>query len=182
MASSAVTKAARRAAREAPAAAQEGFVPRTRANVADLPPFLSARERAEAVDGWLAERLGALHEKAAQRRAAELRRCGAALRAMRDRGESVGEIARMAGITEKTVRDLIRDADEPSGAGVVAESGTEALEEPALPIAETVSAPVGAPAPAGPVTPAGDADAVGWRGRAETAAVGGCADDAHDRR
>lgn len=159
MASSAVTKAARRAAREAAAAAQQEFARRTRANVGDLATFLSARERADAVDGWLAERLAALHEKAAQRRSVELRKCGAALRAMRDRGESVGEIARMAGIAEKTVRELVRDADELP-AVAAPESGTDAREEPPAPIAASVPAPVGASAPAGPVAAARDTDAV----------------------
>ena len=54
------------------AAAQEELVRRTPANVEDLATFLSAYERTEAVDGWLAERLAAVRQKAVQRRSVEL--------------------------------------------------------------------------------------------------------------
>ncbi|MGE2818036.1 hypothetical protein ACQI5H_23265 [Mycobacterium heidelbergense] len=111
MGNNAVSKAARRAARVAAAAAQDEIVRRTRANVEDLAVFFDARERAEAVDEWLAERQQALAEQAAQRRAMHRLQCGTALRAMRDRGEALREIARMAGVSEKTVRELIRAAE-----------------------------------------------------------------------
>src|SRR4051812_19721534 len=110
MASGVTTKAARRAARAAAVAAQEELARRTRANMEDLAVFLSARERADAVDEWLAERVAALQAQAAQRRGGHRRQCGVALRAMRDRGESLRDIARMAGVGEKVVRDLIRAA------------------------------------------------------------------------
>ncbi len=54
--------------------------------------------------------------------------CGRALRAMRERGESVREIAGLAGVTEKTVRELIREADAiPDGPGAAhgADPGSE---------------------------------------------------------
>ncbi len=68
----------------------------------------------------MAERQQALGEQAAQRRGAQRLQCGTALRAMRDRGETVREIARMAGISEKAVRELIREAEstEPAAAAV----------------------------------------------------------------
>ena len=44
------------------------------------------------------------------RRAGQRRECGVALAGMRGRGESIRDIARMAGIGEKTVRELIRAA------------------------------------------------------------------------
>jgi hypothetical protein len=56
MANKAITKEARRAARMAAPPAQEELARRTRANVENLATFFSARERADAVDGWLAER------------------------------------------------------------------------------------------------------------------------------
>lgn len=113
MGNKAVSKEARRAAREAAAAAQDEVIRRTKANVEDLASFFDARERAEAVDVWLAERQQALAEQAAQRRAGQRLACGTALRSMRDRGESMREIARMAGISEKAVRELIREAESP---------------------------------------------------------------------
>jgi hypothetical protein len=114
MASGATTKAARRAARAAAVAAQEELARRTRANMEDLAVFFSARERADSVEEWLAERVGALQSQAAQRRDGHRRQCGIALRSMRDRGESVRDIARMAGVEEKVVRDLIRAAGATS--------------------------------------------------------------------
>lgn len=111
MANAATTKAARRAAREAAVAAQEELARRTRANMEDLALFFSARERADAVDAWLAERVATLQAHAAARRDEHQRQCGAALRSMRERGQTVREIAAMAGLADKAVRDLIRAAD-----------------------------------------------------------------------
>jgi hypothetical protein len=114
MANAATTKAARRAAREVAVAAQAELARRTRANMEDLAVFFSARERAESVDGWLAERVAVLQSQAGQRRDAHRRQCGIALRSMRDRGQSVREIAGMAGIGEKEVRELLRVASPTS--------------------------------------------------------------------
>lgn len=131
MANSATTKAARRAARQAAVAAQEELARRTRANVEDLATFFSAHERAEAVEEWLRERTEALREQAAQRRAQQRRQCGAALRSMRDRGESLRQIAQMASIAEKSVRELIKTV-EPSAAPVAtpAEGNGASAEAP----------------------------------------------------
>jgi hypothetical protein len=116
MANAATTKAARRAAREAAVAAQEELARRTRANMEDLAVFFSARERADSVDQWLAERVAVLQSQAVARRDEHRRRCGLALRSMRDRGQSVREIAAMAGLGEKAVRDLIQMATASNGA------------------------------------------------------------------
>lgn len=107
MANKAVTKQARRAARVAAAASQDELLRRTRANVEDLAAFFTAREHAEAVDDWLAERQQVLLEQAAERRGVQRVQCGRALRALRDQGQSLREIARMAGVAEKTARELI---------------------------------------------------------------------------
>src|SRR6478736_3531496 len=88
MASSATTKAARQAAREATIAAQQAVAARTRANMDDLTVFFSARQRADAVDDWLAERVAALRVQADERRAGQIRECVVRLRPIRGRGES----------------------------------------------------------------------------------------------
>lgn len=124
MASSATTKAARQAARQATIAAQEQIAARTRANMEDLTLFFSARQRADAVDDWLTGKVAALQQQAQQRRTDQLRQCGAALAAIKRRGESVREIARLAGISEKAARELIRAAG-PAGGG-----------EPTAPVAD----------------------------------------------
>ena len=125
MANKAITKEARRAARAAAVAAQEELARRTRANVEDLATFFSARDRADAVDEWLADRQQLLREQAAQRRTGQRVLCGRALRAMRDRGETLREIARMAGVAEKTVREMIKEADAIPEAGGPAESAKQ---------------------------------------------------------
>src|ERR1700757_4530959 len=131
-----VSKQARRAAREASAAAAEAVIRRTKANVEDLAAFFDARDRAEAVDVWLAERQQALTEQAAQRRAGQHLACGSALRALRDRGETLREIARRAGISEKAARELIREAESPEAVTAQAE----------IPASAGTTAPLAAPA------------------------------------
>lgn len=116
MANSGVSKAARKAAREAAAAAQEEQVRRQKANVEDLAKYFTAKQRVDDVAEWLRERTAELAERAAQRREEQRRECGVALKAMQDRGESVREIARLAGISEKAVRDLIRTASAEAAA------------------------------------------------------------------
>ncbi|ATQ40834.1 hypothetical protein LIX17_18110 [Mycobacterium avium subsp. hominissuis] len=111
MANTVISKQARRAARQAASAAQDDVVRRTRANVEDLGRYFSARERLEAVDGWLAARQQVLREDAERRRDAQRVVCGQALAAMRDRRESLREIARMAKLSEKQARELIREAE-----------------------------------------------------------------------
>ncbi len=128
MGNQAITKEARRAARSAAAASQEELARRTRANVEDLATFFSARERADAVDEWLAERQQALREQAAQRRGQQRVRCGRALHAMRERGESLREIARMSGVPDKTVRELIREAEAAAPPGAQLQTGVEDSE------------------------------------------------------
>lgn len=114
MANSGVSKAARKAAREAAAAAQEELARRQKANVEDLAKFFSAKHRVDDVDAWLAEGIEKLKASAAQKRDEQRAACGAALKAMRDRGETVREIAQMAGVGEKTVRELIKLAVGPA--------------------------------------------------------------------
>jgi hypothetical protein len=128
MANKVISKEARRAAREAAAASQEELARRTRANVEDLAAFFSARERAEKVDEWLAERQQALGGQAAQRRGEQRVQCGRALRSMRERGESLREIARMAGATDKTVRELIREAEAAGAPARAEQTGVEDTE------------------------------------------------------
>jgi len=153
MASSATTKAARQAAREATIAAQQAVAARTRANMDDLTVFFSARQRADAVDDWFAERVAALKVQADERRAGQLRECGVALRAMKERGESVRDIARMAGISEKTARVLIRcgaaeqaGGPDPGGQNGEPRNGQHGASADATPAGERVGTDSAAPA------------------------------------
>jgi len=130
MKNKAISTQARRAARQAAWAAQEELARRTRANMQDLARFFSARERADGVDEWFATREQELREQAAQRRDEQRVQCGLALRSMRDRGQSLREVARMAGVAEKTARELIRATDT---AGNVHEAGAPVPEAAANP-------------------------------------------------
>lgn len=146
MANTVISKQARRAAREAASAARDELVRRTRANVEDLGRYFSARERVEAVDGWLEARQQVLREDAERRRGAQRVVCGQALAAMRDRGESLREIARMADVSEKQARELIREAEAAAqnATSPAADESATAAEPPAgdegaLPVADRVA-------------------------------------------
>jgi hypothetical protein len=145
------TKAGLKAAREAVAATQREVVARAQRNGEDLAVFFSAQERLAGVEEWLAGRMTVLKEQAGQRQLRERAIAGGALKAMRDRGESVREIGRLAGIGEKTVRELIRIADITPPEAVRAEDASPEGEKA---VARTSSAPRPGPVPA-----AGDTDA-----------------------
>lgn len=146
MANTVISKHARQAARKAAASAAAALAARNRANVEDLATFFNAHERADGVDEWLAERQEALQVQAKERRSGFVRDGGLALRAMRDRGESLREIATMTGLTEKAVRDAIRDAE--AVVEDIAEAGAEAMELAGLEAAERRAAAPGAKADA----------------------------------
>jgi hypothetical protein len=108
MATTTSAKAARKAARESALEANAALARRTKLNVDDLTTFFASMSRAENVEDWLNEKIAALKEQAAKRRDAERRQAGVALGAMRERGEQVRDIARLARISGKQVRELIR--------------------------------------------------------------------------
>ena len=109
--------AARKAARRAQAAAQAAAAQRLKLNVEDLATFFAEQGRAEAVDEWLLAQQGKLRRAADARRLAHRRTAGAALRQIRDRGESVKSIATLAGVSESLVRALMREAGRADGDG-----------------------------------------------------------------
>jgi hypothetical protein len=118
MATTTSAKAARKAARESALEANAELARRTKLNVDDLTTFFASTARAATVDDWLNEKIAALKEQAAKRRDGERRQAGVALAAMRERGEQVRDIARLARISEKQVRDLIRHAEAVAEAAV----------------------------------------------------------------
>ena len=93
-------------------AAQEELARRTRAHADDLTQYFTGRDRMDAIDKQLRDKIQALRDQAAERRNQERARCGTALLAIRNRGEDPGEIAKLAGITQKTVRDLMKLAEQ----------------------------------------------------------------------
>jgi hypothetical protein len=136
MATTTSAKAARKAARESALEANAELARRTRLNVDDLTTFFASMSRADSVEDWLNEKVAALKEQAAKRRDGERRQAGVALGAMRARGEQVRDIARLARISEKQVRDLIRHAEavtEADADGHDAAAQLSALAGPAGP-------------------------------------------------
>jgi hypothetical protein len=109
------SKSAVRAAREAVKASQREVLERAARNAEDLAVFFSSRERLDAVDEWLEAKIAGLKEQADGKRAEHRRTAGLAVIALRDRGETMRDIARLTGVGEKALRELIRFA-ESSGA------------------------------------------------------------------
>jgi hypothetical protein len=131
MATTTSAKAARKAARESALAANADLARRTKLNVEDLTKFFASMSRADGVDDWLNEKIAALKEQADTRRDTERRHAGAALATMRGRGEQVRDIARLARISDKQVRDLIRLAEAVAVAGADAAEGAVQASDPA---------------------------------------------------
>ena len=122
--------AARQAAREAATAAQEQIAARTRRNTEDLTKFFAAQQRGATVDDWLTGRIAELRQQAEARKVGHRRAAGAALAAMRARGETVRDIAGMTGIGEKTARELIKLAGAPEATTSVEPASAEPAAPP----------------------------------------------------
>lgn len=101
------SKSAVRAAREAVRASQREVLERAARNAEDLAVFFSSRERLDAVDEWLHTKTAGLKELAEGKRAEHRRTAGLAVIALRDRGETLRDIARLTGVNEKALRELI---------------------------------------------------------------------------
>lgn len=96
------------------AAAREA---RERANIGDLTEFTVQSARVDEVDGWLAQRLEALHAEAERRRDSHRMSAGRALQRMRMRGETIPCIAEAAGVSIKRVRGYLKTATQTMPAG-----------------------------------------------------------------
>jgi len=100
--------AARKAVREAHARTQEERARRERENIEDLAAFLVARDRLAAVDEWEADKVAGIAAVAAGRRDEHRGVAAAALGRIRERGETVAGIAKLAGITDAEVRVYLK--------------------------------------------------------------------------
>ena len=120
------SKSAVRAAREAVRASQKEVLERAARNAEDLAVFFSSQERLDGVDDWLEAKMAGLHEQAEGKRADHRRAAGLALAALRDRGETMRDMARLTGVGEKALRELIRLADASNPAAVEVAPGAAA--------------------------------------------------------
>jgi hypothetical protein len=104
------TRRTRAAIREAALASRRGKLDEARANLRDLNSFFDAAQQLVSVDLWLDSQLANLHARAEARRTKCRTKAGAALADMRDRGLTFGEIARMSGMPEETLRGYTDEA------------------------------------------------------------------------
>src|SRR5580765_4762080 len=84
---------------------------RERANIADLATFLHASAQVDEVELWLQERIDRLRVEAAERRCRHERAAGAALAAVRGRGETIEWIAAQVGMTPARLREALKVTD-----------------------------------------------------------------------
>lgn len=124
---------ARRRALEAARREEQEIAIRARDNRVDLEKAAAAQERLEAIDADLdrqiAKKTAELRARAEGRRAKELRAAGAAYAAIRDRGTAVKDLARKAGVPEKTIRECIaaHEGSGPAGAKPKASGAGQAI-------------------------------------------------------
>ncbi|WP_179476368.1 hypothetical protein [Mycolicibacterium vinylchloridicum] len=148
------SKSAVRAAREAVKASQKEVLERAARNAEDLAVFFSSRERLDTVDEWLETKIAGLKEQADGKRAEHRRTAGRAVIALRDRGETLRDIARLTGVSEKALRELIRFAEasgEEAGANGQRPERGDASEGSSIVGGADAAVAVGVAAPAGPV-------------------------------
>lgn len=153
------SKSAVRAAREAVKASQKEVLERAARNAEDLAVFFSSRERLDAVDEWLEAKIAGLKEQADGKRAEHRRTAGLAVMALRDRGETLRDIARLTGVGEKGLRELIRFAESSGEDAAVSDQQTEGAGAPEGASAHCdaeASVGVATAAPVGPVIGAPD--------------------------
>lgn len=143
------SKSGVRAAREAVKASQREVLERAARNADDLAVFFSSRERLDAVDDWLQAKITGLKVQAEAKRAEHRRTAGLALVALRGRGETLRDIARLTGAGEKSLRELIRcaetGADRPFDPASDVGSGEAVGRTGELPGAELPEAPAAGP-------------------------------------
>jgi hypothetical protein len=153
------SKSAVRAAREAVKASQKEVLERAARNAEDLAVFFSSRERLDAVDDWLETKAAGLKEQAEGKRAEHRRTAGQAVTALRDRGETLRDITRLTGVSEKALRELIRFAEstatDASGADQEKQAGAAPDAASTRPSGDAAAGPATAP-PVGPVIGAPD--------------------------
>ncbi|CDQ44883.1 hypothetical protein [Mycolicibacterium bacteremicum] len=105
---------ARRRAREATRRANEARAAREKANIENAANYMVAKARLAEIDAWETERLAAVTElvraEATKRRAGTRAAAGAAIRLLRESGETLTTIAELTGDGLGEVRAMLRHA------------------------------------------------------------------------
>lgn len=117
----------RRKVRDAQAELNRERLKREAANREDMVAFLVAEQKLSAVSQWEAERHAQVRLEAEQRRAEQRLEGARALARMRDRGETVADIAQLGGCTTKLVRTYLKELQNAAPVSDIA-SGNELQE------------------------------------------------------
>jgi hypothetical protein len=99
----------RRKVRDAQAQVNRERLKRESDNREDMVAFLVAEQKLSAVSDWEAERHAQVRLEADQRRAEQRLEGARALARMRDRGETVADIAQLGGCSTKLVRRYLKE-------------------------------------------------------------------------
>ncbi|MCV7174558.1 MULTISPECIES: hypothetical protein [Mycolicibacterium] len=124
------SKSAVRAAREAVKASQKEVLERAARNAEDLAVFFSSRERLDAVDEWLEAKTAGLKKQAEGKRAEHRRTAGQAVVALRNRGQTLRDIAGLTGVSGKVLRELIRSAESTAPNDLGPDQATQTRRNP----------------------------------------------------
>jgi hypothetical protein len=130
----------RRKVRDAQAQVNRERLKRESDNREDMVAFLVAEQKLSAVSKWEAERHAQVRLEAEQRRAEQRLEGARALARMRDRGETVADIAQLGGCSMKLVRRYLK---ELQAAAPVSGNGSRALGSDGAAVASDVSQALG---------------------------------------
>ena len=130
----------RRKVRDAQAQVNRERLKRESDNREDMVAFLVAEQKLSAVSEWEAERHAQVRLEAEQRRAEQRLEGARALARMRDRGETVADIAQLGGCSVKLVRRYLKELQT---AASVSGNGSRALGSDGAAAASDVSQALG---------------------------------------
>jgi hypothetical protein len=118
----------RRKVRDAQAQVNRERLKRESDNREDMVAFLVAEQKLSAVRQWEAERHAQVRLEAEQRRAEQRLEGARALARMRDRGETVADIAQLGGCSVKLVRRYLKELQTAAPvSGTASGNGSRAL-------------------------------------------------------
>jgi predicted transcriptional regulator len=135
----------RRKVRDAQAQVNRERLKRESDNREDMVAFLVAEQKLSAVSEWEAERHAQVRQEAEQRRAEQRLEGARALARMRDRGETVADIAQLGGCSVKLVRRYLKEELQAAApvSGTALGNGSRALGFDGAAVASDVSQVLG---------------------------------------
>ena len=134
----------RRKVRDAQAQVNRERLKRESDNREDMVAFLVAEQKLSAVSEWEAERHAQVRQEAEQRRAEQRLEGARALARMRDRGETVADIAQLGGCSVKLVRRYLKELQSAASvSGTASGNGSRALGSDGAAVASDVSQALG---------------------------------------